>query len=473
MWPLPRAFVFRLLPLALAACALSPAWLAPVAAHAAPKGPSAAEKAKASALSAQAKLAFQEKRYDESADLYMQVYDLVKNEASVYNAARAKELGGKLVEAKALYELFARIDKTPKGQADAAKRIAEIEEKLRQEAAARTQADADARAKADADAKGRAEAEAKLREAEAKTREAEAKAREAEARARQETAAKVEAEQRARASEAEAKAREAELRAQQAEARAKAAEDRARGTPPVPGSTGAAPATAPGRPPTPATAGTAPAAGASGRVLTPPPAAPVPVAGRQITAARPAPQPEPEPEPDGVGIIGGVVLAGDGGAHLQQSAPDGAGRIDVAWGLGATGHLGIGPRRTRAWVSLLAGMRYFQFVGYDSNTDPKQAPAGLAFSFGLAFPRLAGLQAYLQRYDAKMATGAGDFGFTTLCIKLAVAPKTGYLAFGYEGLVSSDRATTDIANTDEIGYGPTARFFVEFGFNLANGGLSK
>ncbi|MBM4345887.1 MAG: hypothetical protein FJ100_21145, partial [Deltaproteobacteria bacterium] len=189
--------------------------------------------------------------------------------------------------------------------------------------------------------------------------------------------------------------------------------------------------------------------------------------------ARPAPAPAPEPEPDGVGLIGGVVLAADGGAHLQQSAPEGAGRVDIAWGLGATGHLGIGPQRTRAWVSLLAGMRYFQFTGFDSVADPKQAPGGVAFSFGTAFPRLAGLQVYVQRYNAKMANGAGDFGFTTLCIRLAVAPKSGYLAFGYEGLIASDRATQDIALTDEVGYGPTDRFFIELGFNLANGGLSK
>lgn len=471
MWPLPRAFAVRFLVLAVAACAVAPVALAPTVARAAPKGPTAADKAKAAQLSAQAKTAFQEKRFDESADLYMQVYDLVKNEASVYNAARAKELGGKLVEAKALYELFARIDKTPKGQADAAKRIAEIEDKLRQEAVARAQADADARAKAEADAKFRADAEAKLREAEAKTREAEAKAREAEARARQEAAAKVEAEQRARATEAEAKAREAELRAQNAEARAKAAEERARAPQTLPPGAGTSSGSAPVRPGagtlTPPTA-TVPGAG---KVLTPPPAAPIPVSGRPVVSGGPAPAPESEPE--GVGAIGGVVLSADGGANLQQSAPDGAGRVDLAWGLGATGHLGIGPQRTRAWVSLLAGVRYFQFTGFASTTDPKQTPNGVAFSFGLAFPRLAGMQAYLQRYNAKVTTEAGDFGYTTLCIKLAVAPKTGFLAFGYEGLVASDRSTVDIANTDEIGYGPTARFFVEFGFNLANGGLSK
>ena len=444
------------LPLVVACIAVATGGLygsqfAPLAYAASAKGPSQKDtKARAQALSAEAKEAFKAMRYDDAADLFMQVYDLVKNEASVYNAARAKELGGKLGEAKALYELFLRINKAPQGQAEAAKRVGQIEETLRQQVEGKAKAEAQAKAAAEADVKARQVAEARLKEAEAKVAEAEA-------RARQETAAKIEAEQRARASDAEAKARIAELRAREAEAKLKAVQDRVdRSGGPVltPPTTGSGSSTTT-RPPT-------------GPVLTPPLAVPVP--GKAVPAKLAA---QPEPADDKSTLLGGVVLAVDGGSHMQQSAPEGAARLDLAWGVGATGHLGFGPSTTQAYVALLAGVRYFQYVGFDSTANPKQAPDGLAWSIGLAFPRLAGLQTYIQSHSAQMQAGIGDFEFTTFGVRMAVAPKTGYFAFGFEGLINSSRAQTDIALTDEVGYGPTARFFVEAGFNLANGGLSK
>jgi hypothetical protein len=71
----------------------------------------------------------------------------------------------KLPEARALFELYLRIEKSLAGQEDARKRIGDIETALRTEAEAKARAEAEARAKADADA--RQEAEIAARKAEA------------------------------------------------------------------------------------------------------------------------------------------------------------------------------------------------------------------------------------------------------------------------------------------------------------------
>lgn len=435
------------------ACALAVALaVAPVPAYAAggQRPPNVKEiNARAKQLTAEATDAFKAKRYEAAADLFMQVYDLVKNTASVYNAARAKELGGKLVEAKTLFELYQRIEKSDAGRADAAKHIAEIDEQMRREADIKAKAENDAKAKAEADSRARQEAEQKLQQAEAKARDAELKAKEAEMRAKQESAAKAEAEARARAeaehrarSEAEAKAREAELRAKQAEDKLKAAEERAA----KPGSTAPPVSGDPARAAPPA--------------MTRPPAPAKPI--------------EPElPEGENT-VLGGAVLLLGGGAHVQESGPDGHLRPDVISSVGALGHVGVGPRNRTAYVSLVAGAHYFRFLGFDAHADPPQIPSGTAFEVGLAFPRLAGLMATVKRSMAQMdGAGIGSFDYTTIGVRLVSAPKTLYISFGFEGLVGSSRAAQPIELMDELGYGPTARLFFEIGANLANAGLSK
>ena len=414
---------------------------APALAHADDKPLSKKEaNARAATVTADAKAAFQAKRYDAAADLFMQAYDLAKNPASVYNAARAKELGGKLDEAKAFYELYLRIEKSEAGRADATKRLFEIEAVLRKEAEDKAQA---AAAKAREEVRLREQNEKMMRDAEAKVKAAEAKAQQAELHAQQEAAARQEAEQRARAeaeargrAEAEAHAKAAEARATTAEAKLKEAEERARN------------------------GGVTPAKIGAGAVLVPP-----------KPSEKPA-VPPPEPEPPGNNALAGVLLSVDGGGHVQESAPDAHLRPDFTLGVGATGHVGVGPGRV-PYVSLLAGLRWFTYTAFDGHADPKQAPSGLAWSLGLAFPRLAGLQAFVQRHLAKMDAGIGDFAYTTVGVRLVVAPRTGYLALGFEGLVASSRSTLDVSQTDELGYGPTARLFLEFGVNLANCGLSK
>ncbi len=112
-------------------------------------------------------------------------------------------------------------------------------------------------------------------------------------------------------------------------------------------------------------------------------------------------------------------------------------------------------------------------AAFDGHAEPKQAPNGPALGLGLAFPRLDGVPVYVQRYIASMTGGIGDFGFTTVAVRMAVSRQTGYLALGIAGLVDSSRRDLDISQTDELGYGPTVRLFLELGVNLINCGLSQ
>lgn len=58
----------------------------------------------------QARLAFEERRYEDAAAMYMRAYNLAKDKVvMVYNAARSHQLGGRLEAAKALFELYIRI----------------------------------------------------------------------------------------------------------------------------------------------------------------------------------------------------------------------------------------------------------------------------------------------------------------------------------------------------------------------------
>jgi len=130
------------------------------AALAAPPG-AKAQVRKAEQLNAQARDSFKAGRFDEAVDLFMQVYDLVRTPTAVFNAARAREAAHKPVEAKALYELYCNIEKSPEGLADAHKRLADIEAAMNQETAKKAADEAAAKkAREDADAaQKRAEAE--------------------------------------------------------------------------------------------------------------------------------------------------------------------------------------------------------------------------------------------------------------------------------------------------------------------------
>ncbi len=97
-------------------------------------------------LNLQAKQAFRDGQFDQAADLFMQVYDLALTPNAVFNAARAREQAKKLPEARALLELYLKIEKTPAGLADGQAHLKSIDAAI----AAQAQADADARGKVEA-----------------------------------------------------------------------------------------------------------------------------------------------------------------------------------------------------------------------------------------------------------------------------------------------------------------------------------
>ncbi|MEY3014063.1 MAG: hypothetical protein RIT45_2798 [Pseudomonadota bacterium] len=152
--------------------------------------PGKRERAEAERLTADAVARFKAKAYDEAARLFMQAYELAREPTSVFNAARAKEDGGRLGEARALYELYLRIGTSPEGVVDARRRIEAIDARVEAERQAR-QAEAD-KAKADAEA---AQARAAAEAAAAARAKADAAAAQAAARA---AATEAAADQRAR-----------------------------------------------------------------------------------------------------------------------------------------------------------------------------------------------------------------------------------------------------------------------------------
>lgn len=424
----------------------------PAPATAAPKAPSAKQiKLQANKLNDEAKAAFRAGQWDRAAELFMQVYDLAKIPTAVYNAARARESAGKLAEAKALFELFLSIEKSPAGQEDGKKRIAAIEEQLRRAAEEKARAEAEAKARAEAEEKIR-QAEARAHEAEQRAAEAARQAREAEMRAQQEAAAKAEAEAKLRV-EAEARARvQAEAKALSAEQRAKEAEQRAKEAEARSAAKVAGAAT-----PAPAAVGQAGPAKTSG-----------------AAAAGPVKRQEPPP-PEAPGqstLLFGAVALASGGASLQQSAPEGVFKPDLSLGAGGQVFVSWGPRNRAPLLALVSGAQWLQFQAWDA-PSPAAQPSGLDLFSGVAFPRLSGLQVVVHRYAVDLQNGRGSLHYTTAGAKVVVAPRTGYLSLGFEGLIASDRQDQDIAGLDEFGYGPFFRLVLELGLQFGNAALSE
>lgn len=419
----------------------------PAPAIAAPKAPSAKQlKLQANKLNDEAKAAFRAGLWDRAAELFLQVYDLAKIPTAVYNAARAREQSGKLAEAKALFELFLSIEKSPAGQEDGKKRVAAIDDQLRRLA--------EEKARAEAEAKARAEAEEKIHQAEERAREAELRAaesarqaREAEMRAQKEAAAKAEAEAKLRVeaesharAQAEAKALSAEARAKDAEKRAKEAEART------------ASANLPGP-----SASTAPGAvkGAS--------------AGSAAVKRREA---EAREAPGESTLLFGAIAMVNGGASLQQSAPEGVFRPDLSLGAGGQVYAAWGKRNTAPLLAFVSGAQWVQFQAWDT-PSPAAQPTGIDLFTGVAFPRLAGAQVTVHRYDMDLQNGRGSLKYLTAGAKVVVSPGTGYLSLGFEGLIGSDRKDLDIAGLDEFGYGPFFRLVLELGAHFGTAALSQ
>ncbi len=81
-----------------------------------------------------AKTAFNRHDYGRAAELFMKEHNLSKRPGPVYNAARAREAGGKLAEAKALFELYLQIEPNAEGIADGKMHLAAVEAALLAEA---------------------------------------------------------------------------------------------------------------------------------------------------------------------------------------------------------------------------------------------------------------------------------------------------------------------------------------------------
>lgn len=442
---------------ALVILLLASAWL-PAEAHSAPKAPTAKQiKAQAQQVNEQAKEAFRAGQWDRAAELFLQVYDLAKLPTAVYNAARAREQGGKLMEAKALFELFLSIEKSQAGQQDGRKRIAELEEKLNREAQEKARAEAEAKAKAEAEEKLR-QAEARAREAEQREQLATQKVREAEMLAQKEKAAKAEVEAKLRAeteargrAEAEQKAQSAEARALDAEKRAREAEARAK----LAGKTDSA---------------------AAGQVK-PGPDSSAPGAGSglkpgAVSGSATAPHAQ---YPEIVGestILFGVIPLISGGASLQQGGPAGDLQPDLSLGAGGQIYLAWGARNRAPAVAVVAGAQKLIFQGFGAPA-PAAKPNGTDFWMALAFPRLSGLQATVHRNAMELDNGRGQLNWTTVGAKVVVSPNYGYFSLGVEGLVGSDRRDLDVSSLDEFGYGPLFRLVLELGLHFGTAALSK
>ncbi len=347
---------------------LASAWL-PTAALGAPKAPTAKQiKAQAQLVNEQAKEAFRAGQWDRAADLFLQVYDLAKLPTAVYNAARAREQGAKLMEAKALFELFLSIEKSPAGQQDGRKRIADIEEKLRRQAEDKARAEAEAKARAEADEKLRL-AEARARDAEQREQLATQKVREAEILAQKEAAAKAEVEAKLRAeteargrAEAEQKAQSAEARALDAEKRAREAEARAKAAAKVE-PTGPTPVKLNG-------AGSS-SAGGAGSGSKPGPSQPGERAARG----------QPTENPGEATLLLGIVPLISGGASLQQGGPNGDLQPDLSLGAGGQVYLAWGLRNRAPAVAVLAGVQKLVFQGFGAPAPAAKPSKMIIFVF--------------------------------------------------------------------------------------------
>ncbi len=169
--------VNRLPPLATPRCRL--AWAAVVAfvavAVAVPEPASARRPKRAELVQAEtyaqlAKEKFRAKQYQEAAELFMRVYRLSKKQTAVFNAARCKEMGGRLAEAKGLFELYLSIADSEDGKADARAALVRIAEQVE----TRRKADLEAARRA---ADARRQAEETARKAEQAREQAELRAK--------------------------------------------------------------------------------------------------------------------------------------------------------------------------------------------------------------------------------------------------------------------------------------------------------
>ncbi len=131
---------------------------------------------------------FRDKKYGLAAEMFMRVYRMSKKVTAVFNAARCKEMAGRLGEARSLFELYLSISDDEAGKSDARDRLVDIARRseAKRQADKRRQARQAEQAKQATQAKMQAEmatkrAEAARKDAERRVAELDKKHKEAQA----------------------------------------------------------------------------------------------------------------------------------------------------------------------------------------------------------------------------------------------------------------------------------------------------
>ena len=106
------------------------------------RAPTRKELAEAETYVKLAKEKFRAKQYQDASELFMQVYRLSHKQSAVFNAARCKEMGGRLAEAKGLFELYLTIADSDDGKSDARAHLVGIAEQIAAQKRAKEAADA-------------------------------------------------------------------------------------------------------------------------------------------------------------------------------------------------------------------------------------------------------------------------------------------------------------------------------------------
>lgn len=151
---------------------------------------SAADRRRAEAIAAEAKLLFKQKTYDEAARLFFEAYTIVNSAALLFNAARAYEEAGNVDRAVALFQAYLeRADAPGDGKADARRRLEPLLAKKAEQEAARRAEDDRQRQERERAAKAEAERERALQAERDKAAAARLEADRAATRAAQERAA--------------------------------------------------------------------------------------------------------------------------------------------------------------------------------------------------------------------------------------------------------------------------------------------
>lgn len=172
----PAAVLTRLYQSAICALLVAVAWSAITPSTALARRPSSKQLREAEVYAKLAKEHFRNEKYGEAADLFMKVYRLSKKVTAVFNAARCKQMAGRLREARGLFELYLQISDDETGREDARSHLVQIAARLQQHRQQAEAAQAAAKKQAHEATEARKKAEAAAKNAEVARKQAEARA---------------------------------------------------------------------------------------------------------------------------------------------------------------------------------------------------------------------------------------------------------------------------------------------------------